>query len=301
MVDPLSEVIALLRPRAVFTKGISGAGSWAVRYGDFGHPGFCSVIEGTCRIAVTGEEPIALEAGDFVLLPRTPGFTMSSPKPGRIVNIDPHEAMHVRGEIRHGTQDGSPDTRLLGGYFEFASPDAALLLTLLPGQIHIREAKRLSLLVRLVADEANTQLPGRELMLARLVEVLLIESLRSSQNLAAPPGLLRGLGDARLAEAIREMHRDPAHPWSVEELAKKAGLSRSGFFDRFLRQVGLPPMEYLLGWRMALAKDLLRENKIPLAEIAERAGYRSASTFSTAFSRFVGEPPGRFARMAQRE
>ena len=92
------------------------------------------------------------------------------------------------------------------------------------------------------------------------------------------------------------MHADPARTWTVEELAKKAALSRSVFFERFTGSVGVPPMEYLLGWRMALAKDLLRQQDIGLAEVAERVGYSSASTFSTAFSRYVGQPPSRFAR-----
>jgi len=296
MSDPLSEVVTLLGPRNVFAKGISGAGRWAVRYAAFGSPGYCSVIEGSCRLAVDGEKPITLEAGDFLLLPKTPGFTMSSHEPGKPVLIDPQRAAMAEGEVHHGDKNAPLNARMLGGYFDFASPDAGLLVSLLPGHIHIRDAERLALIVRLVAEEANDQKAGRELALSRLIEVLLIEALRSAPSTGAPPGLLRGLGDARLAEAIREMHRDPSHAWSVEELAKKATLSRSGFFDRFSRLVGMPPMEYLLSWRMALAKDLLRKGNESLAEIAERIGYGSASTFSTAFSKHVGQPPGRYAR-----
>jgi AraC-like DNA-binding protein len=149
--------------------------------------------------------------------------------------------------------------------------------------------------VNLVADEATAQRAGRELLLTRMVEILLIEALRSSSNGDAPPGLLRGLADARLAVAMRHLHDDPGHAWTVAELAKKSALSRSSFFDRFTRAVGLPPMEYLLAWRMALAKDLLRKKEFGLAEIAERVGYGSASTFSTAFSRYVGLPPSQYA------
>jgi AraC-like DNA-binding protein len=104
------------------------------------------------------------------------------------------------------------------------------------------------------------------------------------------------LADSRIAQAMRQMHGDPARPWTVAQLAKQAALSRSAFFEHFIRTVGLPPMEYLLSWRMAIAKDLLRRRDIGLSEIAERIGYGSASTFSTAFSRHVGQPPGRYAR-----
>src|SRR5262245_16941504 len=138
MVDPLSEVITLLRPRAVFTKGISGAGHWGVRYADFGHPSFCVVVEGACRLAVEGEAPLRLEAGDFVLLPRTPGFTLSGFEPVIPQFIDPKLAPAPDGELRHGSPDQEPSVRLLGGYFIFDTDDAGLLVSLLPGQVHVR-------------------------------------------------------------------------------------------------------------------------------------------------------------------
>lgn len=295
MADPLSDVIALLRPRTVLSKGISGAGRWGVRYSDFGQPSFCAVLEGSCLLAVDGQDVLALEAGDFVLLPATPGFTLSSLEPATPKLIDP-KLSPPTDDVRHGTPEGEPDVRLLGGYFVFDSPDAGLLVSLLPAVVRVRGADRLSILVRLVSEEASETRSGRDLVLSRLVEVLLVEALRSTQGEDAPPGLLRGLGDARLAEAMRQMHGDPAHSWTVEQLARKAALSRSAFFERFTRAVGLPPMEYLLAWRMAVAKDLLRRQDIGLAEVAERVGYGSASTFSTAFSRHVGQPPGRYAR-----
>ena len=136
-------------------------------------------------------------------------------------------------------------------------------------------------------------------MLTRLVEVLLIEALRSTPGEDAPPGLLRGLADARLAPAIREMHAKLTCSWTMAQLARTAALSRSAFFERFTRIVGLAPMEYLLAWRMAVARDLLRRDDLGIAEVAERVGYGSASTFSTAFSRHVGQPPRRYAAGAK--
>ena len=299
MSDPLSDVITLLRPRTVLSKAISGAGQWAVRYSDFGHPSFCAVLEGRCLLAVAGEGPLTLEAGDFVLLPTTPGFTLSGferVKPGF---VDPKVTPARTGEIRHGRRGGHPDVRLLGGYFVFDSPDAALLVSLLPAVVHVRGVERLSVLVRLVAEESSQQRAGRDLVLTRLVEVLLLEALRWTSSEEASPGLLRGLADPRIARAIRHMHSDPRRSWTVEQLARRVGLSRSALFEHFTRTVGLPPMEYLLAWRMALAKDLLRSHDLALAEVAERVGYKSASTFSVAFSRHVGKPPGRYARVGE--
>lgn len=296
MTDPLSELISLLRPRAVFSKGISGAGRWGVRYSAFEQPSFCAVLEGSCRLLVNGERPLTLQAGDFVLLPATPGFTMSGFERVAPQLIDPKVAPAPQGEVRHGTRGGRPDVRLLGGYFVFHSPDQSLLVSLLPRLVHVRGVERLSILVRLVAEESAGDMAGRELVLTRLVEIMMVEALRAVPNEDTPPGLLRGLADARLAPALRQMHAHFARAWTVVQLAKHAALSRSTFFERFTRTLGIAPMEYLLTWRMAIAKDLLRREDLSLAEVAERVGYGSASNFSTAFGRYVGQPPSHYAR-----
>ncbi len=295
-VDPLGQVITLLWPQAIFAKGIAGAGRWGVSYSAFGHPGFCAVLEGRCRLAVAGEPPVILNAGDFVLLPATPAFVMSSLEPATPVRLDPRQAMGSGDDVRHGRSDGPADVRLRGGYFMFGSPDSALLVSLLPAMIHVHGDARLQALVRLFGEEADARRDGRDLILTRLVEILLIEALRATPGKETPAGLLRGLADARIATALRDMHGAPARGWTVEGLARNAGLSRSAFFDRFSRTVGLRPMEYLLAWRMALAKTFLRGGDMAMDEVARRVGYGSASTFSTAFSRHVGQPPGRFAR-----
>jgi len=296
MHDPLSEVITLLQPRTVFAKRISGAGRWGVRYSRFDQPSFAAVLEGSCRLAVDGHRAVTLEAGDFVLLPATPGFTLSGFEAVQPERIDPKQISAPTGEVRHGTRGGRPDVRLLGGYFVFDSPDSALLVSLLPGLFHVRGVERLATLVRLVAEESSERRAGRELVLSRLVEILLVEALRAAPAEDTPPGLLRGLSDARLAPALRQMHAQLARAWTVPQLARTAALSRSTFFERFTKNVGMPPMEYLLAWRMAIAKDLLRQGELGIDQVAERVGYGSASTFSTAFSRHVGKPPGRYAR-----
>jgi AraC-like DNA-binding protein len=296
MIDPLAEVISLLQPRTVFTRHISGAGRWGVRYSAFGQPSFCVVLEGRCRLAVEGHRPLTLGAGDFVLLPATPGFAISGLKPpGKFEQLDPKVWSTLTGPVRHGLRRGRPDVRLLGGWFVFDSSDSTLLVSLLPSLVHLRGIERLSVLVRLVSEETSEWRSGRDLVLMRLVEVLLIEALRSTPGGDAPPGLLLGLADARLAPAIRQMHGQLARSWTVVQLARAAALSRSAFFERFTRTIGVPPMEYLLVWRMAVAKDLLLRSDLAIGEVAERIGYGAASTFSTAFSRHVGVPPSRYA------
>ncbi len=295
MVDPLAEVVTLLQPAARFSKHVVGAGPWRIRRSDAGQPFYCAVLEGSCRLALDGCEPIVLQAGDFVLVPAAFGVAMSSLEP-------PNEAADTapvslgQGLFRIGTREGPIDLRIQAGHCSFGSPDATLLVSLLPQYVHVRGEQRLATLVKLVSEESREERPAREVVLARLLEVLLIEALRATASTTASPGLARGLVDVRLAAAIRAMHDHPAHPWTVLALAKEAALSRSAFFERFGRTVGVPPMEYLLAWRMALAKDLLRRSDMGIVHIAERVGYSSASTFSVAFTRHVGRPPTQYAR-----
>lgn len=296
MTDPLAEVVALLQPGARFSKVVSGAGRWRVRRAELGQPYYCAILDGSCRLTVDGQEPITLEADDFVLIPAAHGFTVTSLQPPASKDADTSPVAWPDGEFRVGKQSMPPDVRLLVGHCTFDSPDAALLVSLLPQCVHVRGEKRLTTLVQLVRDESRAQRPARDVILARLLEVLFIEALRSTAGTAASPGLLRGLADARLASAIRCMHENPTRSWTVAQLAKEAALSRSAFFERFNRAVGVAPMEYLLAWRMALAKKLLRQKDLAVAEVADRVGYSSASTFSAAFTRHVGVPPTRYVR-----
>jgi len=296
MVDPLAEVVTLLQPGASFSKIVSGAGPWRVRRSEAGRPFYCVILEGSCRLTVDGYEPITLQAGDFVLIPAAYGFATSSLDPGTSVELVTTPVALPDGEFRLGIQTGPPDVRLLIGYCVFGSPDAALLVSLLPKLVHVRGERRLATIVQLVVEESREVRPARDVILARLLEVLLIEALRSTAGTGASPGLLRGLSDQRLAVPIRRMHESPTHPWTVAQLAKEAALSRSAFFERFSRAVGVAPMEYLLAWRMALAKNLLRRQEGGVGEVAKRVGYSSASTFSVAFTRHVGLPPTRYVR-----
>lgn len=296
MTDPLAEVVTLLRPGTPFSKIVSGAGPWRVRRTEAGQPFYCVVLDGSCRLAVDGHEPIALREGDFVLIPSARGFTMSGVEPATSADAGLTTVSLLHGEVRHGIQSGPPDVRLLIGYCVFGSPDAVLLVSLLPQLMHVRGERRLATLVQLVGEESRELRPARDVILARLLEVLLIEALRSAAGTAASPGLLRGLADDRLAVALRRLHESPTRPWTVAQLAKEAALSRSAFFERFSRTVGVAPMEYLLAWRMALAKNLLQRKAGGVAEVAERVGYSSASAFSVAFTRHVGLPPTRYTR-----
>ena len=286
-------MIGLLRPRASFSKLVTALGRWTVRPPGTG-PFYGAILEGDCELFISGHVPVRLGRADFMLIPAAADFTVSSlipPPSGRVT-----EPVEVRPGVFHLGEPGVPDVRLLVGHCAFGSNDAALLVSLLPELVVVRGEQRLTTLVALLSDEARADRPGRNVVLARLLEVLLIEAFRATAEPTAAPGLLRGLADERLAAALRRMHGEPTRPWTVSELAREAALSRSTFFDRFRREVGVPPMEYLLRWRMAVAKDLLCGDSVSVGEVAQRVGYSSSSTFSFAFARQVGASPMAYAR-----
>lgn len=295
MIDPLAEIVTLLQPSLLFSKTIVGAGSWRITPPDTRQPFYGVILEGECRLTIAGREPIHGETGNFILIPATHHLEMASRDAPAESDESPMVALG-NGEFRVGTQSGHVGLRMLIGHCSFASPDADLLAPLLPQLVHIRCAGRLAQLVTLVRDESRAQRPARDVVLSRLLEVMFIEALRSPAETATAQGLARGLADLRIAPAIRAMHEQPSRAWTMVDLAREAALSRSAFFERFKRKVGVAPMAYLLAWRMALAKQMLRQNGSRMAEIAERVGYRSVSAFSVAFTRSSGQSPAHYAR-----
>lgn len=301
MADPLAEIVALLRPSTPFSKLVVASAPWAVRRTETGRPFYFVVLEGGCHLAIDGptsSHMLTLREGDFVLIPTARNFATSSldRQPPTADEAVTTVITPMPGGARVGDPDGAVDARMLVGNCVFGSADSALLVSLLPQWVHVRGERRLSTLVQLVSDEARADRPARDIVLARLLEVLLIEALRSTASMAASPGLVRGLADPQLARALRGMHERPADSWTVAQLAREASMSRSSFFNRFSDAIGVAPMEYLLTWRMAIASQLLRERALPIAEIAARVGYGSVSAFGVAFTRHVGVPPGRYAR-----
>lgn len=296
MSDPVAQVIGLLQPSAAFSKMVVASGRWAVRP-PLGTPFYGAMLDGEGILSPDGGTPISLRKGDFHLLSMTEAVTVTSPDPPASGWLDELEEIGP-GLYRVG-EPGPANARMLIGHYQFASNDAALLVSLLPPLVVVRGEPRLPVLVSLLSEEARAERPGRDVVLSRLLEVLLIEALRTEAAADAAPGLLRGLANRKIAVALRSLHGDPGHGWTVAALARACGLSRSSFFDRFRREVGISPMDYLLGWRMALARDLLRSGEAGVGEIARRVGYSSQSTFSVAFTRHVGMSPTAFARGRQ--
>lgn len=295
LVDPLSEVISLLRPTASYAKLVEASAPFRVRRNDVNEAFYCLLLSGRAQLEVNDAPPLELRAGDFVLIPAADDFTFSSLDPPPPSGLECLPVLGDDGIVRIGPAESPVSAVPLVGQCRFASPDAALLVSLLPERVVVRGEGRLATIAAMVRDEARSTRPARDVVLEHLMQVLLIEAFRSDTAPAETPGLVRGLADARIAAAVRAIHRAPERSWSVAQLADAAGLSRSAFFTRFSRVVGMAPMGYLLHWRMTLAKHMLRAGD-GIFEISQRVGYGSSSAFSTAFTRHVGCGPARYAK-----
>lgn len=301
--DPLDVIVSLLRPQAVLSKVVSATGDWSIRKPRYDGPSFCLMLDGRCWLDADGMGPLELCPGDFLLLPSTPGFVMTCD-----LSLDPIDVAlaHV-GDTHYGRVDGDARMRMLGGYFRFDRANSKLLVRLLPARVLIPRgepgAARLGQIVDLISDEATARRPSRELVLERLVEVLLIEAcrLRSERPQAGEQGMIAGLADRRLAAVLHAIHTDIAAGWTIERLAHTATMSRAAFAQRFGRTIGMPPMRYVTEWRVALAKDLMRDERPSMSEVANRVGYQSASAFTTAFTRIVGCSPRDYLRECGQE
>lgn len=299
--DPLSQVIALLKPQALEWRVIEAHDAWSLRFPAVDVVVFGQVIEGRCQVALGDGSEFDVEAGDFLLMAAPRSWIVSTPGGGPPVDFECLIA--DPGLLQTGASDPTI-TRFIAGAFVFTAPNADLLASLMLPIVHVRgadvAADRLGALLKLLGDEALAGRPGRSLILDRLLEIILVESLRHQPAglAAARRGLLAGLADAQIGAALQMMHKDVQRPWTVVELARRVGMSRSSFAARFAEIVGAPPIDYLSNWRMSLAKAALISSKKPMSDIAELAGYQSVSAFSTAFSRATGCSPTTYSSLA---
>ncbi|MCX5478093.1 AraC family transcriptional regulator [Kaistia geumhonensis] len=299
--DPLSDILLLLKPVSYLSAGFDAAGDWSVAFPDQGGKIKCgALVRGRCQLAVEGAgPPVMLEAGDCFVLPTGRAFAMASEP-----DLPPVPAKALFPPARHGgvvTVNGGGEVFMASSRFALAGGHAALIGSLMPPLIHVesgpgQEMLRFSI-ERMVAEFAG-QRPGSVLVIRHLAHLVLVEALRA--HLASSPpggtGWMAALGDARIGAALRAVHADPGRRWTLVALAAEAGMSRSSFAERFRAIVGLPPMDYLARWRMALAADRLAEGREGVGVIALSLGYESESAFSTAFRRVMGAAPRRYGR-----
>ncbi|MDF2119930.1 AraC family transcriptional regulator [Roseiarcaceae bacterium H3SJ34-1] len=298
--DPLSDILSLLKPRSYMSAGFDAAGDWSVQFPGQQDTIKCgAVVNGTCWLSVEGvEETVRLETGDCFLLPGGRPFRMASD-----MAVKPMEAVAVFSAARHGgivSHNGGGDFFLISSRFALTGNHASILLAMLPPIVHIREEADGAVLrwsVERMMHELHAAQPGGFLVIQHLAHMMLVQALRLHlEDGKAGVGWLFALADKQMAAAITAMHAEPAHSWTLQNLAERAGMSRSSFALKFKETVGKSPMDYLTRWRMLLAGDRLMHSSDPVSVIALSLGYESESAFSTAFKRVMGCSPRQYGR-----
>ena len=264
------------------------------------------MVEGSCLIALEGMAPLSLNAGDVVVFPHGDAHTMASSMGAQPQQMDAQAILRERPKVLH-FGGGGDATRFICGYMVCDSRLVQPVLAALPRVVTVGlrgmdRARWLEAALQHAVDEASSPGPGAEGVLAKLSELMVVEALRRHVAQLSPDdtGWLSGLRDRAVGKCLALMHEKPAHPWTVDTLAREAATSRSVLAERFTHFVGQSPMQYLGRWRMALATNYLRRSSLSLASIAEEVGYETDAAFSRAFRREFGMPPAAWRRAAMK-
>jgi AraC-like DNA-binding protein len=308
--DVLSEVLAVTRLKGTVYFSANLRAPWGIALPQRRRSPFYMVVRGRCEITIDGLGPsaAALGPGDLAILPGGTGHALASSAGTAVIPLTQFVARHPMDEHGHVTalEGKGPTTTLIGGFFELErAPEP--LVSILPTMIHLRGddpeiATWLEPTLRAIAHESAQVLPGRDVVLNRLADVLFVRAVRayllriSTEDGAGRPSWLRGLSDPRIARALAEIHRAPEKAWTLAQLASHAAMSRTVFAQRFRELVGQTPVSYLATWRMQKAAYLLEMRTLSIAQVAERVGYASELAFAKAFRRLIGTPPGAYAR-----
>lgn len=297
MTDPLSDVLALLRPRSYISAGFDAGGAWSVGFPHNVGIKCYAVVSGACWLVVDGiPEPIGLKAGDCFLLPGGRAFRLASdPALPATASTEIFSAPRVGNVV---TLNGGGGLFLVGSRFLLSGGHADILLAMLPPVVHISNESEQAALrwsVERMMLELHQQQPGSFLIAEHLAHMMLVQALRLHMTEGAGGvGWLFALADKQMGAAIGAMHAAPAQRWTLQSLAERVHMSRSAFALKFKQMVGMSAMDYLTRWRMLLAGDRLANSSDPISVIAPSLGYESESAFSTAFKRVMGCAPRQY-------
>jgi len=280
--------------------GFDLGGEWSIQFPQ--HEGIkCyALVSGQSWLSVEDvPDAVLVRAGDCFLLPTGRPFRLASDLP--LTPVDAHTLFRCPMNGGIGAFNGGGDCFGVGGRFTLAGKHADILLGVLPPIVHLqKESDKAALrwsIERMMLELREPQ-PGGFLVGQQLAYMVLVQALRLhlAEGLSGGVGWLFALADQQMSVAINAMHDDPAHPWTLHELAERVGMSRSGFAQRFKETVGAPPIDYLTRWRMLLAGDRLANSSDSISVIALSLGYESESAFSTAFKRVMGCSPRQYSR-----
>jgi AraC-like DNA-binding protein len=323
--DTLSDVLRSVRLRSAVFFNVSGLCEWAaevppakqlaplLRLGVEHVIGYHAVAHGSCWAGMPGGPSVQLLAGDVVMFPHGDAHVVSSAPGVRDSGVsnwlaggkfDPCPlplSCGGRDVAPAEPRDGGTEPAIVCGFLGCDLQPFNPLITALPRLLHLRAGKDDTWITRFTKQavaESHARRPGAEVMLARMSETMFVDAVRryADQLPQQGSGWLAGLRDRFVGRVLALMHERPDQSWTIDELGRRAGLSRSALHDRFLQFVGMPPMQYLAQWRMQAAARALLETRSTIASIALDVGYGSESAFVRAFKRALGRPPAAWRR-----
>lgn len=298
--DPLSDLLSLLKLRSYVSGGFDAGGDFSVQFGRHDGIKFHAVVSGACWVSLEdASEPVRISEGEGFLLPHGKAFRISSDP-----SLTPVNVRDILPPVQDGriiTHNGGGDFLSVGGYFSLSEGQADLLLETLPALLHIRETTDSEMLrwcVERMRREVSEGQPRDFVVAQQLATMILVQALRVhlSAKPSAGTGWLFALADPRLRAAIGAMHRAPGHRWTLEKLAGEAAMSRTAFALRFKQIAGVTPMTYLTRWRMLQAAERLTTSRRSIAEISSALGYESEKSFSATFKRVMHCSPRQYGR-----
>lgn len=303
--DHLSEVLDLIAVRGVVSGGIVVDGAWRAETAVAEELKFCAIVHGEAWLLTDGiEQPIHLVEGELAILNARSWLSLRSRAGGGVITDVPPPADGIISSL--GGADPETADVFIGGRIDLDSAGRELLANALPPVAHVHAgmpaAKRIRGHIDRLFDEITEELPGADFAVREYSQLLILDVLRAfATGLNVPPGWLNLLGDERLRPALDLIHQHPETAWGLDDLARATAMSRTSFAVRFRESAGMPPLTYLLRWRMLLAKRELRSADSRMRQLAASLGYSSESSFSSAFKRNVGESPHSYRSRVRRE
>lgn len=302
--DPLTDIFTGLRiRRAVFSR-LDASAPWGFDSSGEPYLKFVLLVRGSAILTTdTSAGPIALRGGDVFIMLKNQPYRIYDHEDSVMTDCVDIEKLRIGNKIEVG--GGGAVTSFISGFFELDPQAAKPLLQVLPPLLHLKLDKDRGIafhsVLELLALETEAPGLGSEAVVSRLFELLFVHAIRaySAQPGGPTRGWLAAHADRHLALALEAMHGEPAHDWTVESLARTAGMSRSAFAARFKSVVGQTPLEYLTQWRMYCAARLLQRSSLALAEVSRQVGYESVAAFNRAFRRETELTPGAFRKEAE--
>lgn len=300
--DVLSDLLQRAHASDALVRQLIQRPPWSLTFTDAPPLTLVTALGGQASLRV-GTTAVRLAAGDIALISAR-GYTIAddpATPPQHVIRgakkyaVAGAKEMERRAARTYG--DGPPGaTTMVRGAYELHGAVAGHLLAMLPPLAVVPAGPRSRAALDLLAAEVARDEPGQDAVLRRLLDLVLVLALRAWCASAAPPAWPAALDDAEIGEALRLLHAEPAHRWTVAALATRVGLSRAAFAARFAHLVGEPPLTHLTGWRMTLAADLLRDTEDSVAAVAKAVGYEDPFAFSVAFKRVRGTSPSDWRR-----